>query len=622
MMEHNPHNMRPHPGNGPPVHGAPPPAPIDAATGLVDESVLDSIVAQYEAPVPAAAPQDTATALPTPVPAAPAAGPMQAPEGGHTPAPTENRSQQDLIELDGAFSIRFQLFDAQIRIRSGAGADPAVFKSIRRVVDDVRIPVQDFDALQQALHAHAGQWIALAALKQPLQDKVNLFVSPDAMRVYMAAASTDERGALSILDIDRAADKADIRTELGRDTIARIVRNGLFGQLALISRGLPPTPGEHGEIYYHFENSAALSPAVLESGNVDFKSLNRIPVARAGDCLASRIPPTNGVNGISVFGRPIEAEPGRDTPLRAGDNTHITDDGLRLYADCDGQIILNGNVVEVQNIHFIDGDVDYGTGNIDFNGMVAVSGFVRDGFSIRADGDIIIEGGVEGAELESRNGDISVRLGVQGAGRAEVRAAGHVRAKFITQSIVQAGGGVAVQESIMHSSVSAGGAVTALGPRGALVGGTIRAGHSVTARFIGSEAHAATRIILEKTHPESGEPVREVLSRQRGRVSQALDKAAASLKALHERSGDPDAAARLQRTAGATRALKDLHRKLSDERIRFEHDCAPGAARNVRAGQAAYPGVHITIESAHFKIMTRCNRIGFGIDESGKISAG
>lgn len=629
MINRNPHNPSPH---GPArahaaFHGVQdadtPLLSIDPATGLVEDSVLDSIVAQYQ------------TMNPEPARPAPVAGPQPTPtdrelialaRDAHTVAEAAPARDQDTIEIQGGFSIKYQIFDARIRIKPGAAADPAVFDRIRQVVDDVRLPVADFDALRQALLAHPGQWIKLADLPEPLQEKINIFISPDELRAYMVAASTDQAGSLSILDVDRAAEKAGLRTQLNREAASRVVRNRLFGQLTPLSRGLMPRHGEHAEIIYHFETGGALSPAVLDTGNVDFKTLNRIPLVRAGDCLASRIPPTRGVNGISVFGRPVPAEPGRDMPLLPGPNTHATDDGLRLYADTDGQALVRNGHVHVQNIFLVDGDVDYGAGNIDFNGMVAVRGFVRHGFQVRADGDIIIHGGVEGAELESRGGDISILLGVQGAGRAEVRAAGHVRAKYISQASVHAGGDVAVQESIMHSSVTAGGSISATGPRGSLVGGALNAGHGVRARFIGSEAHAKTHITIERKHPETGEPVRLILARQKALVSNTLDKALATLRSLQTRldpqNPDPDILRQLRENAAKTRALKDLLRGLNHELIRFQHACAPGASRNLLARQAAYPGVHINIEGAPFIIMTRYNTLSLGLDENGKISAG
>ena len=71
--------------------------------------------------------------------------------------------------------------------------------------------------------------------------------------------------------------------------------------------------------------------------------------------------------------------------------------------------------IAVYPISNIDSDIDYHTGNIDFNGDVVISGSVQPQFSVKATGTISIGGYVEPGEYISAGGDILVKRGVVGA---------------------------------------------------------------------------------------------------------------------------------------------------------------------------------------------------------------
>ena len=47
-------------------------------------------------------------------------------------------------------------------------------------------------------------------------------------------------------------------------------------------------------------------------------------------------------------------------------------------------------------VYVVPGDVDFSTGNIDFIGSVKVMGSVRNGFSVKAEGNVEIMGRLEG----------------------------------------------------------------------------------------------------------------------------------------------------------------------------------------------------------------------------------
>jgi len=88
-----------------------------------------------------------------------------------------------------------------------------------------------------------------------------------------------------------------------------------------------------------------------------------------------------------------------------------------LYALKDGAVHYVDGSIAVYDVLEINGDVDFNTGNIDFNGYVNIKGTVEDNFSVKAEKDIEIGGvyGIGGVKLiESTGGSIYIRGGVAG----------------------------------------------------------------------------------------------------------------------------------------------------------------------------------------------------------------
>jgi uncharacterized protein (DUF342 family) len=147
-------------------------------------------------------------------------------------------------------------------------------------------------------------------------------------------------------------------------------------------------------------------------------------------------------------------------------------------------------------VYYVRGDIGPATGNLEFVGSVSITGGVGTGYRVRAAGDIEIQGGVEGGNVEA-GGNISIRYGIRGNGdQVRVMAAGVVRAKFIEYAVVKAGGSVYATDGIIQSSVEAGGKVEVLGNRGSIVGGRVTARESVSARDLGSPNGIPTEVVV------------------------------------------------------------------------------------------------------------------------------
>ncbi|MDK2896288.1 MAG: uncharacterized protein PWP04_408 [Candidatus Atribacteria bacterium] len=306
-----------------------------------------------------------------------------------------------------------------------------------------------------------------------------------------------------------------LREEVINQELGLLERRGRY----LIAEGEKPERGQDGEIKYFFQQDVIKELVEDEQGKVDLFSFIKIPEVQAGDLLAELVPPKPGKPGIDVFGEEVPAPPGRPAKLVAGKNVVLTDDGTRAVAKISGRPQVVGRAISVFPVFEVTGDVDVSIGNVEFIGTVIVRGAVRSGLSIKAGGDIEVFGSVEACTLEAE-GNIHVRGGIFGQNKCLVKAKGSVLAKVVENATVEAGENIIIEESVLHSYLSARGRVVVDGRRGLLVGGEVKAGDLVWVKTLGSPMGTQTKVIVG-VDPQ----VRE----EYNRLSQELEKIRSTL---------------------------------------------------------------------------------------------
>ncbi len=261
----------------------------------------------------------------------------------------------------------------------------------------------------------------------------------------------------------------------------------------VIARGAPPGQPIDESLEFCFERNPVPMPQLLADDRVDYRELGILQNARSGQTLVRKIPGQLGAPGLDVFGNEVPSDEPKQKILPMGPGTQISDDGLFLISEIDGQIVYSSDHrVSVVPVYHVEEDVDFSTGNIDFFGSVVVHGSVREGFTITASGNIEVFGIVERATLKA-DGDIIIRGGVQGSAKTEIFAKGSIRVLYLQNSVVHAGNDLVVADSVMHSVLRAQ-TLRVTGKRGLLVGGLARIDQYVFVRILGSHLGTATRI--------------------------------------------------------------------------------------------------------------------------------
>lgn len=318
-------------------------------------------------------------------------------------------------------------------------------------------------------------------------------VSLDKMKAIARFYPPSEDG--NLLDEEEIVDSLSFRRVkygIEKEEIQNFLKNREYCTDYILAKGLQPRHGTDAKIVYHFNTDRNLQPKRNEDGSVDYKELNTISHVHAGDELATLIREDPGECGKNVYGEEIRPRTVKTLKLEYGNNITMNEDGTKIFSDVTGHVILLNNKVFVSNVYEVPADVDNSIGNIEYEGSVLVKGNVNSGFSIKATGDIIVEGVVEGAYLESQ-GQIILKRGVHGMHKAVINAGTNLMAKFIENATVTAGGYVEA-EIVMNCDVSANSMIRISGRKGLINGGTLRAGIGIEAENIGTEMGTFTRL--------------------------------------------------------------------------------------------------------------------------------
>lgn len=441
-------------------------------------------------------------------------------------------------------------------------------------------------------------------------ENLTIKVTPDKMKAYLCLNNHNPNKAL--LEMNTISYKLwdeGIRCGLKAAVIKTMLAQQIYGRSILIAEGMPPQNGQDAVIKYKFKKRENVNLREGFDGKVDFRDLGLIEIVHTGDVLATKIPSTQGTPGKMVTGEEIPPENGQDVSIPVGENTHLTNNGMTLLSSVDGYVFWDDDKIGVRTTYEISGDVDMNVGNIYFIGPVKVKGDVKEGFTIKTEGDIEIEGGVENATLISE-GNITVMQGIRGT-KCQVYAKGNVICKFIEHAHIEVKGNVIVADAILHSSVIAGDSVYILsGKKGIIIGGLVKAKNEVNVKNIGNMSEVPTEI---EVGIEPG--IREEINR----LEEALE---AERKQLQETKLNYNTLIVKQKTQEAEEYLisqKELEeniKMMNAHLVQLKKHTLINQGGKVSVVDTLWPGVKLTLGNATFlakidyRYVTFVNKIG------------
>jgi len=222
------------------------------------------------------------------------------------------------------------------------------------------------------------------------------------------------------------------------ELIKEILTMTAYGQEFIIAAAKPPIAGSDAIVTEIIPIDPDAKPFLNDDGTADYKKWDNIRQVEKDEIICTRVPPTPGIPGTSVFGLPLSPTPGEDIALPIGMNTKAIDGETKLVATINGFLYRQGRNICIGSIYIIKGDVNYKTGNIEYTGDVLIKGNVNTGFSVVADGNISIEGIVESAHIESKYGNIFLKSSVFGLNNASIIAHKNINAENIQDAKIKA----------------------------------------------------------------------------------------------------------------------------------------------------------------------------------------
>lgn len=267
----------------------------------------------------------------------------------------------------------------------------------------------------------------------------------------------------------------------------------------LIAKGRPVKPGRNGSIRYLFENENDRFGKELASGKFDYRDRGEIFNVTPGTILAEKVPLIAPVSGVTVFGTEILAPLPVDVILDCGQGVELSKDGLKAIAATNGRpdISLGGRIT-VMSEKIVNGNVDFKTGNIKFNGDVVVQGSILSGFSVTCNNLTVND--IEEADVNIAN-TLIVKNSIHSS---TVKTGGHLTAQIIKNSTLSVYGDVAVQKEIIDCTITTSSSVII--PRGRIVASKIHAEKGVEAMNIGSDLSLPCQLF-----PGADDHAREIL---------------------------------------------------------------------------------------------------------------
>lgn len=329
---------------------------------------------------------------------------------------------------------------------------------------------------------------------EELKKYIAVVVSDDEMSADLFLSAVEDS---SIYDVDTIVEylmnEENIIAGIKPSIIMEMINNCIYGKMVTVAMGTASVDGIDGHFEFKFNTNPSKKPKLLPDGSVDYMNLNLVQSVCTGDLVAEYIPKVEGYDGVTVRGMTLPTNISKDLPPLRGKGFRI-EDGRYYYATCDGKVELNMGTLNIVKFHTVPGDVDLSVGNIDFKGDLEIMGSIKEGFRVKATGNITVNKLVEAAYVEAGK-DILIRGGILGGGKAVLSAGGNLYALFIENAKISANNSVQA-DSIVNCKVTAFKDINIFGKTSTIVGGNLKANRTIKTKKIGSESGTMTELTV------------------------------------------------------------------------------------------------------------------------------
>lgn len=331
-------------------------------------------------------------------------------------------------------------------------------------------------------------------INMDMTDNIQVRIDDDKMKAYISISPYDESEDYSVDFLRGKLAQNGVVFGIKKDVLQNIITQKLFYIEHLIAEGEEPVFGKDGYFDIPFSFDFDRKPRILPDGSADYNQFDNFCKVSKDDVIAVYKHSTKGKNGSDVCGKILSGKNGREQRNLSGKGFKLNENNPDEYiALIDGRLeYVENKSISISNLYEIKGDVNHATGDVQFPGDVHIHGNVTAGATVRASGQIIVDGHVESANLFAGQ-DIVLKNGMQGAGKGILVSKGNVSAKFFEQTSVKSSGTI-VAGAIMNCTVEAEDRIVVSGRIGALIGGRTQAVSGIETNILGNMVEAKTFI--------------------------------------------------------------------------------------------------------------------------------
>ena len=384
-----------------------------------------------------------------------------------------------------------------------------------------------FDPEENAYKASEYGFIALHNGQLRLISQLS--ISRDKVNAYFLIHPTKFGKVPLYKDIDSYMLDFKIVAGVGEDKIKEQLKkidiNAKKVTRITIAKGKEPLDG-HIEYFVPITSFEKKAGELLADGRINFKEVGSIIQVVKHQEILTRVPKQKQESGFDVYGNKVSAEMVDVDGFKRGKNIEASSQEENIFvSSIDGCIDFEGKTISVLPVAYINGDVDYDVGNIDFNGSVHIKGSVLPGFTIKASGDIIVENNVDDAVLQA-GGNITIKAGITGKGSAEIISGGNITAKYLLNSKVEAAEQIMISDSIINCEVFSNKKISVVAKQGKIIGGNTTALYEIIVNVAGAVNETPTilnvgrNLFIEKEIEE----IRKEITQWRTEVNEIIRK--------------------------------------------------------------------------------------------------
>lgn len=404
--------------------------------------------------------------------------------------------KNEVINKDGLFYVH--RFGSSIKLKVILPEGEGLPVDLRDVIDAIKRPdTERFDEKLVAKYVKHGtnnnyETVGSFAHISGADSVLRVEISKDEMHGFIIVDAPGQSGSELTADvIERYLKQEGILLGISEEKINEFIDTPVYGEPFEVATGVEPENGHDSYISYNFEiDQNKLKARESETGQINFKELNKIQNVVKGQTLATKVAATRGKGGKTLRGHYLEAKNGEERPVSLGQNVEFASDNITIIASEDGQVVFENGKISVEPVLTLDG-VNLKTGNINFLGSVIIKGNIEDGYDVKAKGSVDVEGSVGKCHIEAE-GDIILHQGVFGKEEGYIKAGKSLWGKFINDAKIEVEENIIITDSLMNCDVTAMKNIVVYGKKAQILGGHYFATEEICARTIGSVGGAET----------------------------------------------------------------------------------------------------------------------------------